>query len=149
MTKPFKITKRYNNGYFVDTKPGTGWHEMTPRWLDNQTLELGISEIFHSMEHARRAARARATIPQLEEALNWCAARRMGVKLTSVHVKAEEHAPLVKTLQEVEQEQRDSGYKYVNVLQVVLGVKGEKVVTPHRLEFKDPDHAFEFQMTWG
>jgi hypothetical protein len=149
MTKPFTVTQRSSNGYYVDTKPGSGWHEMTPRWLDDQTLELGISEVYHSLAAAQQSARARASIPQLDEALKWCAARRMGVKLTSVQVKAEQHVPLVKTLQEVEQEQRSCGYKYVNVLQVVLGAKGQKMVASHRLEFTDFGRAFEFKLRWG
>ncbi|MCJ2076447.1 hypothetical protein MKK68_12405 [Methylobacterium sp. E-016] len=143
VTKSFTMTTRTPNNYFVDAKPGWGWFEMTPRWLSgNLTLELGITWIETSLAGSRRRARVRASVPQLDEALKWCAERRMGVKL--VCVEAQPHPKFVEYCHELDAQLKLRS-RWSNIAEVNLSYES---YASHRLAFKDPLHAFEFKLRW-
>ncbi|WP_041357407.1 hypothetical protein [Methylorubrum extorquens] len=146
MNRSFTVTDRSFNGFYVECAPGYGWHEMTPCWLDGQTLELGLSDVDYGLAGSRRRARARSTIPQLDEALKWCAERRMGVTL--VCVEAEPHPSFVEAMHRLDEAKAAMRYRWPNVVQFVLGSEKTKTVASHRLVFKDTRHAFEFKMRW-
>ena len=144
MTKPFAVSNRTPNGYYVDVAPGHGWLEMTPRWLsDGQTLELGLIEVVGSIAGSRQRARVRFSVPQLDEALKWCTERRMGMKL--ICVEARPHPEFAQLCQEID-EQRRTKTLWSNVLEISCA--SNKCYASYRLVFQRIRHAIEFKIAW-
>ncbi|SEH89238.1 hypothetical protein SAMN02799636_04318 [Methylobacterium sp. 275MFSha3.1] len=144
--------------------------QMTPRWLDGQTLQLALS-----MDDTRgnrapagvmtRHAGLKQTCPGLADALAWCKDRRMGVKMVTVPLDVPPEDLVA------EAKARFDGNRCVGNLYEYLTRTSYKTwsyrvddreikpiirevpcdpayIYSHRLMFTKPNGAFEFKMRW-
>lgn len=158
----FTVTQRTRNDYFVKV-PGSQVIQMSPRWIDDRTLQLAISSDAFSWEVmdaklARRRARLKASCPGLIEALKWCASKRMGVKLETVSNVELPH-DFVDELRNLHEKAPSGVATLYAALNGRVDVRGDadgnlRVVTTkttnfgHRLVFPNVNHAFEFKLAW-
>lgn len=137
-------TARIYDGTYIDAPCDGMIIEMTPLWLDELTLQVALSECggWHSgyklVTYARLAS-VRKSVPELDEALRWCAARRMGVRLRCVEGAMNDR--LARTLRDWEQ--RHGGDEVTSYL-----LDPEMRFASHRLVFRDWHHALEFKLNW-
>ncbi|MFE1597519.1 hypothetical protein [Methylobacterium sp. ID0610] len=109
--------------------------EMQPRWIDDTTLQLAVSIGYSTQEvYHQRCVSLKKSCPGLAEALKWCAQRRMGAKTVMVR---DPDAPSPETREWLDAHDEDGR----------VGSPWYKTYS-HRLVFKNPNHAFEFKMSW-
>jgi hypothetical protein len=134
------------NGYFIET-PGlhfTSIVEMEPHWLGETTLQIALSyhddwNRLHSYSTQARQARIRASVPELREALSWCAERRFGT--TVLCVEGSMNDRLAQTLKDWQANHDGS-----NPADIMLA-PGRRFAS-HQPKFKTWQRAFEFRMRW-
>jgi hypothetical protein len=145
----FTVSDHSPNNYYVYAPywKDRGDHdilEMQPRWLDPQTLQLAVSlkESRYTMAGHNGVVGLRRWCPGLAKALEWCAARRMGVKLVAEPCDVNMVRPeIIETVNRRD----DWAWRAIVVPSVE---KGYAQTISHRLVFKKPNHAFEFKMRW-
>ena len=145
----FTVIKRTPNDYWVAASHWSdrGGHdilEMQPRWLDPQTVQLAVSlkEARYTMAGHNGVVGLRRWCPGLAEALKWCAARRMSVKVVAEPCKVD----MVRS-EIFEAVNRRHDWAWHTIVETSVK-KGYAQTISHRLVFKKPNHAFEFKMRW-
>ena len=116
---------------------------MRPLWLDDFTLQLALSECggWHSsykLVTYARLGNVKKSVPKLDEALRWCATRRMGVRLRCVEGGMNDH--LAQTLRNWQERHGEDVTSYL--------LDPDMRYASHQLVFRDWHHAFEFKLRW-
>ncbi|WP_267359335.1 MULTISPECIES: hypothetical protein [unclassified Methylobacterium] len=137
------------NDHYIET-PGY-WSgaivEMTPLWLDETTLQVALSDNDRWCTHNSYATRARLAnvrkwVPDLSDALRWCAERRLATKLVCVEGAMNER--LARTLRDW---QARNSFNSLSKPADTLLSPGYRFAS-HQLQFKNWKRAFEFRMRW-
>lgn len=102
-------TERTYDGYYIDAPFDSTIIEMTPLWLNDLTLQIALSECggwnsWYKLVSYARVANIKKSVPELDEALRWCAERRMGVRVRCVEGEMSDR--LARTLRDWEQRHR-------------------------------------------
>lgn len=112
---------------------------MKPYWIDDTTLQLVLSRFYYyDLRTQARRISLRRNVPVLDEALKWCAERRMAVKLATVEVDIQGN--LLEAYRELEQ--------MVDTSSISSVFDASAKHTSHRLVFKRWENAFEFKLRW-
>lgn len=140
----FKNTKRRSWSCYIDA-PGYGpIVEMTPRWLDDTTLQVALSDhgryyAFHTHTTLARLVGVRRAVPELADALRWSAERRLGTRV--VCTKGTMNDQLAAILRGV-----NGNYGRYSPAEALLAP--DYPLASHQLKFKSWQRAFEFRMAW-
>jgi hypothetical protein len=142
----FTRTERTMNGHYVRA-PGRCFGavvEMRPLWLDETTLQVALSDHdswndWYSHATKARLVNVRETVPDLREALRWCAERRFGTRVVCVAGSMNDR--LAQTLRDWQANHGGS-----NPADVMLA-PGRRFAS-HQLKFRTWQRAFEFRMRW-
>jgi len=118
-----------NGAYFIV--------EMKPWWIDGLTLQLVLSRFEYAdlTTQARRMS-LRRNVPDLEEALRWCAQHRMAAKIVTVPTLIE--GELLERYRELEES--------VQTLSSYPIFDAKALHASHRLSFKRWEDAMHFKL---
>ncbi|ACK85544.1 hypothetical protein [Methylorubrum extorquens] len=113
--------------------------EMKPWWIDGLTLQLVLSRFEYAdpITQARRMS-LRRNVPNLEEALKWCAQHRMAAKIVTVPTLIE--GELLGRYRELEES--------VKPLSPYPVFDAKALHASHRLLFKRWEDAMYFKLRW-
>ncbi|SOR27666.1 conserved protein of unknown function [Methylorubrum extorquens] len=136
------FTRTRRTSWYGDIEVPTGAFlivEMQPRWIDDLTLQLALSRFDYAdpTTQARRMS-LRRNVPDLEEALKWCAQHRMAAKIVTVPTPIE--GELLERYRELQAS--------VKTLYSHSVFDAKRLHASHRLSFKRWEDAMYFKLRW-
>jgi len=139
----FKNTKRSPWDCYTDALGYGPIVEMTPHWLDDLTLQVALSDhgqyyAFHTHTTLARLVGVRRAVPELAEALRWCAERRMGTRVVCVPGSMNDQLAAI-----LWDWKGPCGRHSAEAL-----LAPDYPLKSHQLKFKCWDRAFAFRLAW-
>ena len=136
------FTRTQRSAWYGNIVVPNGAHfivDMKPWWIDGLTLQLVLSRFYYAdpTTQARKMS-LRRNVPDLEEALKWCAYHRMAVKTVTVPTLIE--GELLERYRELEES--------VQALSRYPVFDAKAPHASHRLVFKRWEDAVHFKLRW-